>query len=114
MMAFYLSSPHFFKPPVQTSKVESIFFESLPTGTHAFISGITDSNTVYGTKQAIIQGTVFVVGMFVCTGSYAALLVFKESKNILLIKSDVFFVLKDYETWYVEHLQSCELNTHIS
>lgn len=114
MMAFYLSSPRFFKPPVQTSKVESLFVESLPTDTHALISGITGSSTVYGTKKAILQGTVFVVGMFVCTGSYAALPVFKEIKNILLIQSDVFFLLKDYETWYVEHLRSYELTAHTS
>lgn len=114
MRAFYLSSPHFFKPPVQTSKVESVFVESLPTDTHALISRITDSSTVYGTKQATIQGTVFAVGMFVCTGLYAALPVFKEIRNILLIGSDVFFLLKDYETWYVEHLRSYELTNHIS
>lgn len=114
MMAFYLSSPRFFKPPVQTSKVESVFVESLPTDTHALISRITDSSTVYGTKQAAIQGTVFAVGMFVCTGSYAALPLFREIRNILLIGSDVFFLLKDYETWYVEHLRSYELTDHIS
>lgn len=112
MMAFYLSSPRFFKPPVQTSKVESVFVESLPTDTHALISSLTDSSIVYGTKKAILQGTEFVVGMFVCTGSYAALPVFKEIKNILLIQSDIIFLLKDYETCYDEHLRSYELTDH--
>lgn len=112
MMAFYLSSPRFFKPPVQTSKVESIFVESLPTDTHALILSITDSRSVYATKQATIDGTLFVIGMFVCTGVHAALPEFKEIKNILLIGSDIFFVLKDFETWYVEHLRSYELTVN--
>lgn len=114
MMAFYLSSPRFFKPPVQTSKVESVYVESLPTDTHALISSITDSSSVYGTKQVTIEGTTFVAGMFVCTGTHAALPVFKEIRNILLIRNDIFFVLKDYETWYVEHLRSYELTDHKS
>jgi len=39
---------------------------------------------------------------------------FKEIRNILLIGSDTFFLLKDYETWYVEHLWSYELTDHKS
>lgn len=70
MMAFYLSSPRFFMPPVQTSKVESVYVESLP--------------------------------------------MFKEIRNILLIRNEIIFVLKDYETWYVEHLRSYELTDHKS
>ena len=34
MMAFYMSSPRFLKPPIQISKVESVFVESLPADTH--------------------------------------------------------------------------------
>lgn len=37
IMAFYLSSPRFFRPPVQTSKVESVFVESLPADTRVHI-----------------------------------------------------------------------------
>lgn len=114
MMAFYLSSETFFKPPVQTSNMESVFIESLPIDTHSIVSSITDNSCVYGTKQATIQGTTFVVGMFVCSGTHAALPEFKEIRNILLIGSDIFFLLKDYETWYVEHLRSYELTNHKS
>ena len=96
MMAFYLSSQRFFKPPVQTSNMESVFIETLPIDIHPVVSSITDSSSVYGTKQATIQGTTFVVGMFVCTGTRAALPEFKEIRNILLIGSDIFFLLKDY------------------
>ena len=114
MMAFYLSSQRFFKPPVQTSNMESVFIETLPIDTHPVVSSITDSTSVYGTKQATIQGTTFVVGMFVCTGTHAALPEFKEIRNILLIGSEIFFLLKDYETWYLEHLRSYELTEHTS
>ena len=104
MMAFYLSSQRFFKPPVQTSNVESVFIESLPIDTHPVPSSITDGSSVYGTKQATIQGTTFVVGMFVCSGSHAALPKFEEIRNI-----SETFLLKDYETWYVQHLRLYEL-----
>jgi len=109
MMAFYMSSPRFLKPPVQTSKVESLFVQSLPTDTHALILSITDSNSVYTIKRVTIDGMDFVAGMFVCTGVCAALPEFKEIKNILLIGSDIFFVLKAFDSWYVEHLRSYEL-----
>ena len=72
---------------------------------------ITDSKSVqvYATKRVTIDGTLFVVGMFVCTGIRAALPEFKEIKHILLISSEIFFVLKDFEAWYVDHLRSYEL-----
>ncbi len=108
MMAFYLSPPRFLKPPVQISKVESVFVESLPIDTHSLISSNIDSISVYGTEQVIIEGTTFVVGVFVCTGAHAVLPEFKEIRNILLIGNDIFFLLKDYETWYVEHLRPYE------
>ena len=92
--------------------MEPVFIETLPIDTHPVVSSITDSSSVYGTKQATIQGTTFVVGMFVCTGTHAALSEFKEVRNILLIF--FFFLLKDYETWYLEHLWSYELTEHTS
>lgn len=94
--------------------MKSVFVESLPTDTHALMSSITDRSNVYGTKQETIQDTAFVVGLFVCTGSSAVLPVNKEIGNILLIESDVFFILKDYETWYIEHLRSYQLIENIS
>lgn len=72
-MAFYLPSSKFFKPPVQTSKMESFCISSLPADTQSFISGIADSDTINATKKVTINGTNFAIGMFVCTGAYAAL-----------------------------------------
>lgn len=94
--------------------MESVFIESLPIETHSMVSSITDSSSVYGTKQATIQGTTFVVGMFVCSGTHAALPEFKEIRNILLVGNDIYFLLKDDETCYVEHLRSYELTDHKS
>ncbi|KAL6476697.1 hypothetical protein MHYP_G00151960 [Metynnis hypsauchen] len=37
--------------------------------------------------------------MFVCTGAYAALPEFKDIQNILLIRNNIYFLLKDYDTW---------------
>ncbi|KAF7656394.1 hypothetical protein LDENG_00041990 [Lucifuga dentata] len=117
MMAFYLSSPRFFKPAIQISKMESVFIESLPTDARAIISGTTGRSVVHGTKKVTIDGTPFVTGMFVCTGVHAALPEFKEIRNILLIGNEIFFLLKDYNAWYIEHLRSyelieCERQTH--
>ena len=47
MTACYLSSHRLFKPPVQTSKVESVFIESLPINRHPIMLSITDSSIVY-------------------------------------------------------------------
>lgn len=91
MMAFYLSSQRFFKPTVQTSIVDFVFIDSLPIKTHSVVSGITENNSVYSTKQVTIEDTTFVVGMFICSGTHSALPEFKEIKNILLIGSDIFF-----------------------
>ncbi|CAI5678290.1 unnamed protein product [Oreochromis niloticus] len=109
MMPFYLSSSKFFKPPVQTSKMESLYISSLPADTQSFISGIADSDTIYATKKVTINGTNFAIGMFVCTGAYAALPEFKEILNVLLIRNNIYFLLKDYDTYYVEHLRSYEV-----
>ena len=80
MMAFYLSSPRFFKPSVQTSKVESVYVDSLPVDTHMLISSMTDSSSVYRTKQVTIEGTTFVTGMFVCTGHMLPCLSLRRSE----------------------------------
>lgn len=112
MMAFYLSSSKFFKQPVQTSKMESLYISSLPADTQSLISSIADNPTVYGTKKVTIDGTNFEIGMFVCTGAYAALPEFKEIRNILLVRNGIYFLLKDYETFYVEHLRSYEVVEH--
>lgn len=69
---------------------------------------------MYTTKQVTVDGTSFAAGMFVCAGVYAALPEFKEISSILLINNDIFFLLKDYETWYIEHLRSYELTRHES
>lgn len=108
-MAFYLSSARFLKPTVQTSKVESIFVDALPKDTHSFISSVTKSGTLYSTEQVTIDGTLFASGMFVCTGVCGALPEFKEIQKILLMAEDIFFVLKGYESWFIEHLRSYEL-----
>lgn len=50
----------------------------------------------------------FVVGMFVCTGVYAALPELKEIRNILLNGNEIF-LMKNYEIWYIEHLRSYQL-----
>ena len=92
--------------------METLYISSLPADAQSFISGIADSDTVHGTKQVTIDGTNFVTGMFVCTGAYAALPEFKEIRNILLIRNNIYFFLKDYDTWYVEHLRSYEVVEH--
>jgi len=109
MMAFYLSTPSFFKPPVQTTNVASVFVDTLPTDAQQFIQQMTDSNTVYAASQVTIDGTQFTSGMFVCTGTYGGLPQFKEIVNILLISNDIYFLLKHFDSWYSEHLRSYEV-----
>lgn len=82
--------------------------------THVLISSMTDSSSVYRTNQVTIKGPTFVTGMFVCTGTHAALPEFKEIRNILLIQNDIYFLLKDYDTEYTEHLRLYHLKYHTS
>lgn len=81
-----MSSAQYFRLQVQSSKVKSVFVESVPTGIHPLISSNTDCGTVNGTKQVTFEGIRFVVGMFVPTEEYIAFLEFKEIRNILLIR----------------------------
>lgn len=67
-MAYYLSSPAFLKPEIKTTNMKSVLVATLPEDAQAFISSITDSNTIYSADQVIIDGTLFRQGMFVCTG----------------------------------------------
>jgi len=56
-----------------------------------------------------IDGTLFRPGMFVCTGLHGGLPQFNEIWHTLLFNDSVYFVLKIFESNYVEHLRSYEL-----
>ncbi|KAL2078046.1 hypothetical protein ACEWY4_025731 [Coilia grayii] len=112
MMTYYLSSSRFFKPPVEMSQVKSVFIDTLPSEVQASVSKFTEDSTVLSTNQVNIDGTSFVVGMFVCTGVQNSLPEFKEIINILLLANRITLLLKDYNVWYVEHLRSFELTVN--
>lgn len=109
MMAYYLSSPAFFKPEVQTTKLQSVLVATLPEDVQLFVSSITDSNAIYSADHVIIDGMLFRPGMFVCTGLHGELPDFHEIRHTLLVNDSVYFVLKRFESNYVEHLHSYEL-----
>ncbi|XP_063051202.1 uncharacterized protein LOC134445957 [Engraulis encrasicolus] len=118
MMTYHLSSPKFFKPPIEMSQVKSAFIDTLPPEVQASVSQTVDDLTVLSTNRVNIDGTSFAVGMFVCTGVQNSLPEFKEITNILLLANEITVVLKDYDAWYVEHLRSFELtvtdgNSHV-
>lgn len=56
MMTFLLSSPRFLRPPVQTSKIHSVFIDSLPSDVHASISKFTKDLNVLSAKEVTIKG----------------------------------------------------------
>ena len=112
MMTYYLSSPRFFKPPVETSKVKSVFIDTLASEVQASVSKFTKDLTVLSTNEFTIEGTSFVVGMFVCTSVLNSLPEFQEIINILILANGIALVLKDYDAWYVKHLRSFQLTVH--
>ena len=109
MVAYYLTAPSFFKPHQQTSNVSSVFVSVLPEVAKEHIKQKTDSNMIYSTSNIIIDGTSWVVGMFVSVGQEGGLPQFSKIEQILLVNNDVTFLCKEHKSCYVEHLRSYEL-----
>ncbi len=58
-----------------------------------------------------IDGTDYVCGMFLSDGVSGGLSKFSKIEQIYLVNHKVSFLCCDYDSWYVEHLQSYELST---
>lgn len=105
MMAYHLAAPSFFKPKTQASRVDSVLVSGLPEVAQVYIKGQTTSDTVYQTSKVTIDGTDYVVGMFLSVGVSGGLSKFGKIEQIFLVKHEVSFQCSDYESWYVEHLR---------
>ena len=110
MVAYYLSSPSFFKPHQQTSNVSSVMVSVLPDVARAYIEQITDSNMIYSTSNINIDGTNYDKEMFVSVGQEGALPQFNKIEQILLVNHHVVFLCQEHKSYYIEHLRSYELS----
>lgn len=110
MMAYHLGSASFFKPKMQTSRVDSVLVSALPEVAQAYIRRQTTSDTVYCTSKVTIDGTDYTNGMFVAVGNSGGLSKFCKLTQIYLANQNVYFLCSDYDSWYIEHLRSYELS----
>lgn len=65
MMTYHLSSPKFFKPPIEMSQVKSAFIDTLPSEAQASVSQLEERLTVLSTNGVNVDGTSF-CGWHVC------------------------------------------------
>ena len=110
MIAYHLSSPSFFRPKVQTSRVDSVLVSTLPQVAQAHIRQHTASDTVYSTPKVTIDGIDYTSEMFLSVGHSGGLSKFSKIAQIYLVNQNVTFLCCDFETYYLEHLRSYELS----
>ncbi|XP_059195792.1 uncharacterized protein LOC131976674 [Centropristis striata] len=111
MMAYHLSAPLFFRPHTQASSVTSVQVAMLPKVAKEYIETKTDSQNIYSTSKVSINGTEYANGMFVSAGHTGGLPKFSRIEQILLVNNSAYFLCRNYESWYSEHLRSFELTS---
>lgn len=104
MMAYHFSAPAFFRPDIQASRVTFVQVTTLPLVAKNLIETKTDSQNINSAPKVSVSGTEFARGMFVSAGQTAGLPKFSKIEHILLANNSVYFLCRDYNCWYTEHL----------
>lgn len=114
LMAYYVDSPSFFKPSIQTEKVMGTLISTFPVNIQEFLrQTYAVQNTILSASSVTIDGIQYSPDMVVSVGTCSALPDFRQIFKILVINSDVLFVCKDLTCWYIEHLRAFELCSHV-
>lgn len=110
MMAFYLDSSTFFKPPLQIDKVRSVMVTSFPKYVQSFLhQRNAKQSTVLVASSASIHGVKYSADMILSVGSCSGLPEFRQITHIVVINTEIVFVCRLLSSWYVEHLHAFEL-----
>lgn len=114
LLAYYIDSPSFLKPPVQTDKMMGTLMSTFLQNIQEFLRDkYAVQNTVLAASSVSIDGIKYNPDMVVSVGTCSCLPDFRQIFKILVINSDVLFVCKDLTCWYIEHLRSFELCSHV-
>lgn len=114
LLAYYIDSPSFLKPPIQTEKVMGTLMSTFPQNIQEFLrQKYAVQNTVLAASSVSIDGIKYNPDMVVSVGTCSGLPDFRQIFKILVINSDVLFVCKELTCWYIEHLRSFELCSHV-
>ncbi len=70
-------------------------------------------NTVLSASSVSIDGIKYNPDMIVSVGTCSGLPDFRQIFKILVTNNDVLFLYKDMTCWYIEHLRSFELHSHV-
>lgn len=114
LMVYYVDSPSFFKPSIQTEKVRGTLTSTFPDNVQEFLrQRYAVQNTVLSASSVSIDGIKYNPDMIVSVGTCSGLPDFRQIFKILVINNDVLFLCKDLTCWYIEHLRSFELCSHV-
>ncbi len=114
MVAYHVDSSSFFKPPVQMDKVKSTLISSFPESVQNMLQqNFPTQSTVLVTSSVCIDGIKYSPDMVLSAGASSCLPDFRQIVKIVIINTDILFVCKKQTSWYIEHLRSYELCSHV-
>lgn len=109
-MGFHLSSPSFFKPPVEIQKLKAVIVSSFPDDVQQCRFQMNgQQNTVLVASSVCVDGIKYAPDMIVSVGSCSGLPDFRQITKLVVINTQVVFVCRQMTLWYNEHLRSYEL-----
>lgn len=109
MVVYHLSASGFYKPHLQVSNASSVLVSTLPNVAKTYVEQSTASNVFYSTSKVCIDGTDYVVGMFLSVGQEGGLPSYCRLEQVFLVNSSVVFLCQEHTSHYSEHLRSYEL-----
>ncbi len=114
MVAYHVDLSSFFKPPVQMDKVKSTLISSFPESVQNMLQqNFPIQSTVLVTSSVCIDGIKYSPDMVLSAGASSCLPDFRQIVKIVIINTNILFVCKKQTSWYIEHLRSYELCSHV-
>lgn len=115
MIAYHMDSSSFFKPSVQMDKVTCTLTSSFPESVQNVLQqNFVTQSTVLVTSKVCIDGINYSPDMVLSAGATSCLPDFRQIVKIVIINTEILFVCKQQTAWYIEHLRSYELCSHVS
>ena len=114
MLAYHLHGNKIVQSSLQVTKLStvnlSVLREDLKKALETKLPG---ESFVQLANTACYSGTSYSTGMILAYGSTGGLPDFAELIQIVVIKGQVSFIVKCFNSWYIEHLRSYELENSV-